>query len=214
MSDAANDMALSFALFDTAIGTCSIVWNTRGVVRTRLPDRCESGARDRIGKCYPAARETPPPAAIKRAIDNMIALLGGEARDLRDVTLDMTGVPDFNRQVYDVARTILAGATMTYGEIAARLGDRSLARDVGQALGQNPFPIIVPCHRVLAAGGKTGGFSAPGGVTTKMRMLTIERARLASNAPADQLALFEQLPLAAQGQAKLGQAKLGREKSH
>jgi methylated-DNA-[protein]-cysteine S-methyltransferase len=90
---------------------------------------------------------------------------------------------------------------MTYGEIAERLGDRTLARDVGVALGQNPFPIIVPCHRVLAAGGKTGGFSAPGGVSTKMRMLTIERAQAGNPAPANQLSLFEQLPLAAQNRS-------------
>jgi methylated-DNA-[protein]-cysteine S-methyltransferase len=197
-----SDMVLGFALFDTAIGPCSIVWNARGVVCTRLPDGGGRAARDRIGKRYPTAREIAPPVAIKRAIDDIIALLGGEPRDLRDVTLDMSGVPDFNRKVYDIARGIPAGSTLTYGEIAERLGDRSLAREVGQALGQNPFPIIVPCHRVLAAGGKTGGFSAPGGVSTKMRMLTIERAQLGSNAPADQLALFDQLPLAAQGRAK------------
>ena len=83
----------------------------------------------------------------------------------------------FDRRVYEVARTIMPGATLSYGEIAARLGTSALARDVGQALGRNPFPIIVPCHRVLAAGGKVGGFSANGGITTKLRLLTIERAR-------------------------------------
>ena len=88
----------------------------------------------------------------------------------------------FDRRVYAVARTIACGATRSYGEIAVELGERSLARDVGQALGRNPFPLIVPCHRVLAAGGKLGGFSANGGVTTKLRLLTIERART-SHAP-------------------------------
>lgn len=116
--------------------------------------------------------------------------------------LDIADVPDFNRSVYDIARTIPPGSTLTYGEIAERLGDRSLARDVGHALGQNPFPVIVSCHRVMAVGGKTGGFSAPGGVSTKMRMLTIERAQLGGNAPADQLALFDRLPLAAQSRAQ------------
>jgi methylated-DNA-[protein]-cysteine S-methyltransferase len=197
-----SETALGFALFDTAIGPCSIVWNARGVVRTRLPDGGEHAARHRIGKHYPTARETSPPAEIKRAIDDMVALLKGEPRDLNGVKLDIADVPDFNRKVYDIARTIPAGSILTYGEIAERLGDRSLARDVGQALGQNPFPVIVPCHRVMAAGGKTGGFSAPGGVSTKMRMLTIERAQLGGNAPTDQLALFDQLPLAAQGRAK------------
>jgi methylated-DNA-[protein]-cysteine S-methyltransferase len=203
-----SDTALGFALFNTSIGPCSIVWNAHGVVRTRLPDSGERAARDRIGKRYPTAREAPPPEAINRAIEDMIALLGGEPRDLRNVALDTSDVPDFNRKVYDIARTIPAGATLTYGEIAERLGDRSLAREVGQALGQNPFPIIVPCHRVLAAGGKTGGFSAPGGVNTKMRMLTIERARASGNTPCNQLALFDQLPLAAQGRTKVGRSKI------
>jgi O-6-methylguanine DNA methyltransferase len=94
----------------------------------------------------------------------------------------MDGVPEFDRRVYAVARDIAPGATLSYGEIAARLGERGLARDVGQALGRNPFPLIVPCHRVLAAGSKAGGFSANGGVTTKLRLLTIERART-SDAP-------------------------------
>ncbi len=99
-------------------------------------------------------------------------------------------MPDFNRRVYDVARTIRPGATLSYGEIAVRLGDRNLARDVAQALSQNPFPIIVPCHRVLAAGGKMGGFSAPGGVRTKLRLLSIEGAQY--GAPM----LFDRLPWA------------------
>ena len=98
-------------------------------------------------------------------------------RDLSAIALDMDGLPSFDRRVYEVARTIAPGATLSYGEISARLGARDLAREVGQALGRNPFPIIVPCHRVLAAGGKAGGFSANGGITTKLRLLTIERAR-------------------------------------
>jgi methylated-DNA-[protein]-cysteine S-methyltransferase len=117
--------------------------------------------------------------------------LRGEPSDLSDVTIDVDKVPEFNRKVYDIARSIPPGATLTYGEIAERLGDKLLARDVGQALGQNPIPLIVPCHRVLAAGGKTGGFSAPGGVVSKLRLLTIEGAQ--PNGPT----LFDHLPLAA-----------------
>ena len=190
-----------FAFFETAIGRCSIVWNARGVARTRLPERDEQATRDRVRSRYPAAHEASPPAEIRRAIDDMIALLGGEPKDLRGISLDISQVPEFNRRVYDIARGIPAGSTLTYGEIAQQLGDRALARDVGQALGENPFPIIVPCHRVLAAGGKTGGFSAPGGISTKMRMLTIERARTGGTAPTDQLSLFEQLPMAAQNRS-------------
>ena len=103
----------------------------------------------------------------------------------------MEGVPEFERRVYEVARRIPPGATLTYGEIAARLGDKLLARDVGQALGRNPFPIVIPCHRVLAAGGKTGGFSARGGVATKMKMLQIEGA-----ITSDEPLLFDSLPVA------------------
>ena len=115
--------------------------------------------------------------AVQDAIEGIISLLRGEGRDLSAIALDMDGLPSFDRRVYEVARTIAPGATLSYGEISARLGARDLAREVGQALGRNPFPIIVPCHRVLAAGGKAGGFSANGGITTKLRLLTIERAR-------------------------------------
>jgi methylated-DNA-[protein]-cysteine S-methyltransferase len=188
---------IGFCFFDTAIGRCSVVWNAHGVLRTRLPEGNDQRARERIRDRYPQADETAAPAEIQHAIEAMVALLAGETRELNGIRLDTANVPDFNKRVYDIARTIPAGATLTYGEIAERLGDRTLARDVGVALGQNPFPIIVPCHRVLAAGGKTGGFSAPGGVTTKMRMLTIERAHAGGPAPVDQLNLFEQLPLAA-----------------
>jgi len=166
-----------FALFDTDIGPCGIVWGARGVTGVQLPEASEARTRARLVRRYPQAREAPPPADVRRVIDGIVALLRGEASDLSAAALDMDGVPEFDRRVYEVARNIAPGATLSYGEIAARLGERALARDVGQALGRNPFPIIVPCHRVLAAGGKAGGFSANGGVTTKLRLLTIERAR-------------------------------------
>ncbi len=98
--------------------------------------------------------------------------------DLSNIVLDMHGVPPFHQRVYALARGITPGETLTYGEIALRLGDSGLARAVGQALGHNPFAPVVPCHRVLAAGGRAGGFSANGGVDTKLRLLQIERARI------------------------------------
>ena len=128
---------------------------------------------------------------MQRAIDGITALLRGEARDLTGVAIDNEGVPEFNARVYAIARTIPPGETLTYGEIAERLGDRTLAREVGTALGQNPCPLVMPCHRVLAAGGKTGGFSASGGVVTKLRLLSIEGAQ--PGGPT----LFDRLPLAA-----------------
>jgi methylated-DNA-[protein]-cysteine S-methyltransferase len=166
-----------FALFDTDIGPCGIAWGARGIIGVQLPEASEARTRARLVRRYPHAREAPPPAELRRVIDGIVALLGGEASDLSGAALDMDGLPAFDRSVYEVARGIAPGATLSYGEIAVRLGERGLARDVGQALGRNPFPLIVPCHRVLAAGGKAGGFSANGGVTTKLRLLTIERAR-------------------------------------
>jgi methylated-DNA-[protein]-cysteine S-methyltransferase len=115
---------------------------------------------------------------MRQAIDSIAALLSGEPIDLSFVTLDMTGVPEFNQRVYEAARLIRPGTTVTYGDIAGQLGVPGSARAVGQALGRNPFPIVVPCHRVVAADGKSGGFSAPGGVSTKLRMLAIEGERL------------------------------------
>ena len=171
-----------FALFDTDIGPCGIAWRARGITGVQLPEASEARTRARLLRRYPHAREAPPPADVRRVIDGIVALLRGEASDLSAAALDMDGVAEFDRRVYELARGIAPGATLSYGEIAARLGERGLARDVGQALGRNPFPLIVPCHRVLAAGGKAGGFSANGGVTTKLRLLTIERART-SDAP-------------------------------
>ena len=166
-----------FTLFDTAIGACAIAWGERGVVGLWLPEPDAAATRRRVSRRLPEARESAPPPEVQRAIDAIVELLAGTPSDLTAVTLDMNGVPEFNRRVYAIAREIQPGQTLSYGEIAARLGDPSQARAVGQALGQNPFPIVVPCHRVLAANGKTGGFSAPGGVSTKLRLLEIERAR-------------------------------------
>ena len=184
---------LQFALFDSTIGRCGIVWSERGIAAVRFPERGDNAVRNRIARRFPDARQTVPPEKIQHAIDDIVALLNGEARDLRNIEIDLRDAPDFNRRVYDVARAIDPGKTLTYGEVAERLGDRNLARDVAQALGQNPVPIIVPCHRVMAAGGKTGGFSAPGGVQTKLKLLSIEGARLEQEPM-----LFERLPLVAQ----------------
>jgi methylated-DNA-[protein]-cysteine S-methyltransferase len=167
---------LGFALFDTPIGCCGIVWNGRGIAGVQLPEGDRGAARTRVQRRFPGAGEAVPPADVQRVVDDITALLNGEPRDLGYAKIDAAALPDFHRRVYDVARTIPAGATLSYGEIAERLGDRLLARDVGEALGKNPFPIIVPCHRVLAAGGKMGGFSARGGVRTKLRLLSIEGA--------------------------------------
>jgi methylated-DNA-[protein]-cysteine S-methyltransferase len=166
----------SFALFDTPIGTCGIAWTNVGVRGVQLPEGSVATTRARLLHRNSAAQPASPPAPVQAVIESIDALLHGEPIDLTGVPLDDSEVPEFNRRVYAVTRTIPLGATRTYGSIAIELGDQLLAQQVGQALGRNPFPIIVPCHRVLAANGKLGGFSAPGGVETKRRMLRIEGA--------------------------------------
>lgn len=168
--------AHGFALFDTAIGRCGVGWSERGVVAVQLPEAHEHLTRKRLSRELADPREAIPPNYIQLAIEAIAALLRGEPIDLSTVALDLEDVPPFNRRVYEVARTIPPGSTLSYGEIAARLGEPQAARAVGQALGQNPIPIIVPCHRVLAAGRRMGGFSAPGGAATKFRLLAIEGA--------------------------------------
>jgi methylated-DNA-[protein]-cysteine S-methyltransferase len=153
---------LSFALFETAVGCCAIVWSARGVAGVQLPEASAAATRARVVRRYPSAAETPPSPEVSQAIDGITALLRGEARDLTGVPIDNAGVPEFNARVYAIARTIPPGATMTYGEIAERLGDKALAREVGTALGQNPCPIIMPCQdRRLLRPGRRGHETAP-----------------------------------------------------
>jgi len=165
---------MHYTLFDTAIGTCGIVWGEHGLTGVHLPEANPARTRAGLERRFPGAVPTEPPADVQAAVDGIVALLRGEKRDLREIALDLAGVPAFNRRVYELTRTIEPGSTLTYGDIARRLASPGTARAVGQALGQNPWPIVVPCHRVLAADGRMGGFSAPGGVSTKRRMLEIE----------------------------------------
>jgi methylated-DNA-[protein]-cysteine S-methyltransferase len=182
----------AFALFDTAIGACAIAWGECGLKGVQLPEADAARTRARMRRRFPDAVEADPPAEVQAAIAAMTALAAGEARDLTGIRLDMDGIEPFACGVYDIARAIPPGQTLTYGEIAASLGaPREAARDVGEALGKNPFAMVVPCHRVLAAGGKLGGFSANGGVATKLKLLEIEGAAV-GEAPG----LFDALPLA------------------
>jgi len=146
----------------------------------QLPEASEAETRGRVVRRVPRAVEGEPSAAIRHAIEGIVALLAGErtpAAELAFVELDLRGIPAFERRVYEVARTLRPGETSTYGEIARKLGDPSASRAVGGALGRNPFPLVVPCHRVLAADGGLGGFSASGGTALKRRLLQIEGAR-------------------------------------
>jgi O-6-methylguanine DNA methyltransferase len=169
--------ALGFALFDTAIGRCGIAWGASGITGVHLPEANVVATRRRLRLRYPEVAESAPPPVVQRAIDRIITLLRGEATDLAQIVLDMARVPAFHQRVYELARSIPPGKTLSYGEVASRIGAPGAARAVGQALGRNPFAIVVPCHRVLAAGGKPGGFSANGGVETKLKMLRIEQAQ-------------------------------------
>jgi len=183
--------ATGIAIFDTAIGHCSLAWGSRGIVGVQLPevDGSAEAKRARMARDFPRLAEVPEPQrppAVRAAIDAIVALLSdrsatdpaGVDAAVRAIVLDEEGVPPFHRRVYDIARRIPPGETKTYGEIAEELGDKTLARAVGQALGANPFAPVVPCHRVLGAKGWQGGFSAAGGPMLKMRMLGMEAARV------------------------------------
>jgi methylated-DNA-[protein]-cysteine S-methyltransferase len=175
-----------FTLFETAIGHCGVAWSPRGLVGVQLPEGRPEATRARMRRRWGGSTERRPPAEVQVAVDGIVSLLGGQPADLSSVTLDMEGVPDFDGQVYGLARTIPPGQTRTYGELATQLGSPGSAQAVGRALGRNPFAIVVPCHRVVAAGGMLGGFSARGGTSTKRRMLAIEGA-----AAGGQASLFE-----------------------
>jgi methylated-DNA-[protein]-cysteine S-methyltransferase len=163
------------ALFDTEIGRCGVAWSDRGLLAVTFPYARDERTRARLRRCAPGAREAPPTPPVQEAIDGIAALLEGEPSDLTGVALDLDRVQPFDRRVTAAAREIPPGETLTYGEVAARIGVPGEAREVGAALGRNRFPLVVPCHRVVGAGGGLGGFSAPGGTETKRRLLAIER---------------------------------------
>jgi methylated-DNA-[protein]-cysteine S-methyltransferase len=178
-----------FAIIETAIGAFGVAWTAAGIARTWMHERTADATRRQIMRAFPGATEGSADSDIAAAMASVAALLdAGRARV--SAALDMGAIPEFDRQVYEVARTIPPGETMTYGEIAKALGEEPMrARDVGVALARNPFAPIVPCHRVVAAGGKLGGYSAPGGTSTKRRLLQLEGAAIV--APPDQASLFD-----------------------
>jgi len=188
--------AIRYVLFDTAVGRCAVAWSSTGLVAVQLPEASEAAACERLQRRFPGAVEAVPGETVARALATIGALLHGEPADLNGIALDFSRVPDFHRRVYVAAREIAPGQTLTYGELAARIGSAGAARAVGQAMGRNPFPIVVPCHRVLAAGGRVGGFSAHGGIATKLRLLRIEQAyrdTAAQGLPYDAITALEHL---------------------
>jgi methylated-DNA-[protein]-cysteine S-methyltransferase len=178
MPDAAQDVG--YALFDTAIGRCGIAWNARGVTRIVLPADDDAVIHRRLAPT--GARPAPPPPPIAAAIEQIAHHVAGEPAELGGIPLDMTDVPPLYQEIYAELRRVPSGRTLSYGALALRLGRPNAARTVGQAMGKNPFPIVVPCHRVLAANHATGGFSAPLGLKTKQQLLAAEGFTLALQA--------------------------------
>ncbi|MGD9740981.1 MAG: methylated-DNA--[protein]-cysteine S-methyltransferase [Geminicoccaceae bacterium] len=165
------------ATFPTALGSCAVAWREDRVVGVQLPEADAAATLRRLSRRFPTVPAGEPSASIRSAIAGMQALLRGDRTDLSLVPLALEALPDLDQAVYGRARAIPFGRVVTYGEIAADIGDPAASREVGAALGRNPVPLLVPCHRVVAAGGRLGGFSAAGGNLTKRRLLEIERAR-------------------------------------
>ena len=165
-----------YTVFDTMIGRCGIAWGDIGVIGVQLPEAREIETRRRLFRLYPEARELRPPLNVEMAIEGIVALLRGEPADLSEVILDMTGIPAFNARVYAFTRTIPRGETRSYGEVATNLRASGAVHSVAQAISRNPFMIIVPCYRVLEAGGYADKISPHGGTISKRRLLSIEGA--------------------------------------
>jgi methylated-DNA-[protein]-cysteine S-methyltransferase len=165
---------VAYTLFETPVGHCALAWNAGGLVAVQLPERSSAATEARLRRRFPGAAAQPPPRAVRDALTAIVKLLRGGPDTLAAIPLDLSRCSPFHRRVYEIARTIPPGETWTYGELAARAGSPGAARAVGQAMARNPFPLIVPCHRVTGAHGWAGGFSAHGGVSTKFRLLRIE----------------------------------------
>jgi methylated-DNA-[protein]-cysteine S-methyltransferase len=185
-----TDMICRYTIFQTAAGFCGLAWSERGVTRFQLPTKsAEATERPLLRRAPDASPGTPPPD-IAKLVSEVKRYFEGEKIEFSNVALDLVGQDDFFAKIYVAARELRWGQTTTYGALAKQLGaGPEAARDVGQAMAKNPVALIIPCHRVLAAGGKIGGFSAPGGSTTKMRMLELEGVRLEPQKPKQ--AVFE-----------------------
>lgn len=173
----------AYCIFETQLGWCGIAWSEArdsgalpAVTCLQLPEATAKMTESRIAQRSGTRKPSTPPPQIAEIIEKVCRHLRGEVQDFRNVAVDLGGADPFAQQVYRAARDIPAGQTKTYGEIAKELGQPAAARDVGQALARNPIALIIPCHRVVAAGGKPGGFSARGGPATKARLLAIEGA--------------------------------------
>jgi methylated-DNA-[protein]-cysteine S-methyltransferase len=172
-------------VFDTAIGPCGVAWNARGLTAVQLPEANRAATERRLVAKAASAGAAAPPAWVVAVIADIKRYLAGEPVDFSAVTVDLSGLDPFRQKLYEAMRSLAWGHTTTYGELARRLGssDWEGAREVGDAMGRNPVPVVIPCHRVLAAGGKLGGFSAHGGAATKAKLLALEGVYVDGGAP-------------------------------
>jgi methylated-DNA-[protein]-cysteine S-methyltransferase len=178
MPTSVSAVPIGYAIVDTAIGAIAIAWSAAGICRVALPQRDREALERRFAAKLDGAAPAEPPAAVAAAIELVKRYAEGEAIDFSNVPVDLDGVDQFRRAIYQAARKLGFGETTTYGGLADAAGHPGMARETGEALGRNPVPLIVPCHRIHAAGGKIGGFSAPGGSATKERLLALEGVRL------------------------------------
>lgn len=173
-----------FCLIDTAFGPVGLAWSERGILRLQLPDGDETRTRQLLTRRLDGA-ESDPPDWLKPTISRLQQYFAGEKVTLSDIPLDLDGVPEFMQRLYQEMLKLGWGETVTYGGLAERVGmPPGAAQAVGQAMGKNPIPIVIPCHRVLASGNMMGGFSAPGGTQTKLKLLELEGIRLGQHDPA------------------------------
>ena len=170
-----------YAIFDTAVGRCGIVWSTAGVLCVQLPEAREIDTRRRLYQLYPEARETRPPLNIETAIDGIRAILRGQDCDLTEVALDMDTIPHFSQRVYEFTRTIPRGETRTYNEVARQMRREGTEFSIAQAIAKNPFMVVVPCHRVLENGHYADKIAPNGGTISKRHLLSIEGAHLTTS---------------------------------
>ena len=182
--ETASSITAGHAVLETVIGFMGIAWSEKGLIRLCLPEKSREAVERRLMRHAGVAANTEQPQWVVELIASIKAYASGEDVDFSGVPVDLEGVDDFRLAIYDAARKLAFGETTTYGELARRAGHAGLARETGAALGANPVPLVIPCHRILAAGGKIGGFSAPGGSTTKEKMLAMEGVRLGPPPPA------------------------------
>ncbi len=186
---------MTWLLFETAIGPCGVAWNDVGLTWCQLPeqDRDATSARllSKVDDAGAMAKPRTTPPWVKDAVARVREHLAGKPQDLTRIPLDVSRVTPFTAKVFRAAQALPAGRTATYGELAGVVGSPGASRAVGRAMATNPWPVIVPCHRVVAAGGGAGGFSAYGGLVTKEKMLQLEGGTLTSGAPSRQTSLFE-----------------------